>query len=96
MLSIDSEDVLDDPLSFGFNTTKQVSLFLHIFDFHGPSVCQTHLKLLPCHFFRISRIREEDKRCNEVGVMGVIAYHTGQEADCVVGPTSLCILSTQS
>jgi hypothetical protein len=53
-------------------------------------------KVFATSFFRISRIREEDKRCNEVGIMGVIAYHMGQEADCVVGHTSLCVLSTQS
>jgi hypothetical protein len=31
MFSIDSGDFLNDPLSFDFNTVKQICLFLHIF-----------------------------------------------------------------
>jgi hypothetical protein len=36
MFAIDSRDFLNNPLSFGFNTTKQIFLFLHVFDFEGP------------------------------------------------------------
>jgi hypothetical protein len=50
MFSIDSVDFLNDPLSFGFNTTKQISLFLHVFDFQGPSERQTDPIFLQHHF----------------------------------------------
>jgi hypothetical protein len=33
MFSIESRDFLNNPLSFGFNTVKQILLFLHVFDF---------------------------------------------------------------
>jgi hypothetical protein len=33
MFSIDSGDFQNDPLSFGFNTMKQIFLFLHVFTF---------------------------------------------------------------
>jgi hypothetical protein len=33
MFSIDFSDFLDNSLSFGFNTAKQIFLFLHIFNF---------------------------------------------------------------
>jgi hypothetical protein len=33
MFSIDSGDFLSDPLSFSFNTTKQICLFLHVLTF---------------------------------------------------------------
>jgi hypothetical protein len=52
MFSIDSVDFLNDPLSFGFNTTKQISLFLHVFDFQGPPRHQTDPIFLSCHFFQ--------------------------------------------
>jgi hypothetical protein len=44
MFFIDSGYFLNDPLSFGFNTTKKIFLFLHVFDFQGPFECQTYPK----------------------------------------------------
>jgi hypothetical protein len=35
MFSIDSRDFLNDPLSFGFNTTKQIFVFSHILIFRA-------------------------------------------------------------
>jgi hypothetical protein len=52
MFSIDSGDFINDPLLFGFNTEKQICLFLHVCDFQGPSERQTESTFLPCHFFR--------------------------------------------
>jgi hypothetical protein len=52
MFSIDSRDFLNDPLSFGFNTAKQICLFLHVFDFQGALGRQTDPIFLPHHFFR--------------------------------------------
>jgi hypothetical protein len=37
MFSTDSNNFLNEPLSFGFNTAKQIFLFLHVSDFQGPS-----------------------------------------------------------
>jgi hypothetical protein len=51
MFSIDFEDFLNDPLSIGLNTAKQIFLFLHVFDLQGPSGCQTDPFFLPRHFF---------------------------------------------
>jgi hypothetical protein len=53
MFFIDSEDFLNDPLLFGFNTMKQIFLFLHVFDFQGPSGRQKEPIFWPCHFFEI-------------------------------------------
>jgi hypothetical protein len=50
MFSIESWDFLNNPLSFGFNTLKKVSLFLHVFDFQGPSGLQTYPIFLPHNF----------------------------------------------
>jgi hypothetical protein len=41
MFSIDFGDFLNNPLSFGFNTTGHICLFLHVFEFDGPLGCQT-------------------------------------------------------
>jgi hypothetical protein len=50
MFSIDSWDFLNDLLSFGFNTAKQICLFLQVFDFQRPSGCEMDSKILPHHF----------------------------------------------
>jgi hypothetical protein len=52
MFSLDSGDFLNGPLSFDFNTTKHIFLFLHIFDFQGPFRRQTDPNFLPHHFFK--------------------------------------------
>jgi hypothetical protein len=42
MFSIDSKDFLNDPLSFGFNTVKQIFLLLHVLTFRDlPNVKRT-------------------------------------------------------
>jgi hypothetical protein len=51
MFSIDSGDFLNDLLSIGFNTAKQIFLFLHVFEFLGPSKHQTDPIFFPRHFF---------------------------------------------
>jgi hypothetical protein len=55
MFSIDSRDFLNNPLSFGFITVKQICLFFHVFDFQGPFRRQTDPIILPHHFFGYSR-----------------------------------------
>jgi hypothetical protein len=52
MFSIYSKDFLNDPLSYGFNTVKQIFLFLHVFDFQESSRRQTDPNLFPRHFFK--------------------------------------------
>jgi hypothetical protein len=37
MFSIDFGDFLNDPLSYGFNTSKQILLFLHVLTFRDLS-----------------------------------------------------------
>jgi hypothetical protein len=56
MFSIDFGDFLNGPLSFCFNSEEQIFLFLHVFDFQGPSRRQMDPIFLPLHFFGISRI----------------------------------------
>jgi hypothetical protein len=42
LFAIDPRGFLNNPLSFGFNTLKQISLFLHVFDFQDlPDVKRT-------------------------------------------------------
>jgi hypothetical protein len=55
---------LNNPLSLGFNTTKQICLFLHVFDFQEPSGRQTDPKFFPHHFFQEI---EDRKKKNSMG-----------------------------
>jgi hypothetical protein len=57
MLSIDSGDFLNDPLSFGFNNAKQIYLFFHIFDFQGPSWTSNGPNIFATLFFLGNRRR---------------------------------------
>jgi hypothetical protein len=61
LFAIHSGNFLNNPLLFGFNTTKRIFLFLHIFDFEGPSRRQTDPKFLSCHFFWEIKDREKKK-----------------------------------
>jgi hypothetical protein len=46
---------LNNPLLFDFNTVKQIFLFLHVFDFHGPSGHQTDPNFF--HFILLGNTR---------------------------------------
>jgi hypothetical protein len=52
LFSIDYEGFINNPLPFGFNTLNRIPLFLHVFEFQGPSKRQTYPNFLPDHFFR--------------------------------------------
>jgi hypothetical protein len=60
MFSIDSEDFINDLLSFSFNTAKQIFLFLHVFDFQGPYECQMDPIFFAMSFFQ--QIEEMEKK----------------------------------
>jgi hypothetical protein len=47
MFFIDSGDFLNGLLSLGFNTVKQICLFLHVFHFQGPFERQMDPIFLP-------------------------------------------------
>jgi hypothetical protein len=55
MFSIEFGDFLNNSLSFGFNIEKKIFLFLHVFDFPGPSVKRTQ------YFCRI-KIKNREKK----------------------------------
>jgi hypothetical protein len=50
LFAIDSGDFLNNPLSSGLKIVKQISSFLHVFEFHEPSGRQTDPNLLARHF----------------------------------------------
>jgi hypothetical protein len=85
-VSIDSWDFLNDPLSFGFSTAKQIFLFLHVFEFQGPSRCQTDTIFLPHHFLGNRRTGKEavNRECHEAQKG---AYRMAKKLACMVGPT---------
>jgi hypothetical protein len=85
MFSIDSEDFLNDPLSFAFNTAKQFCLFLHVFYFQGPSGPQTDPIFSLHHFLGNRRPWEEEvnRKCDKVEKR---IHHAGLVPSHVVGP----------
>jgi hypothetical protein len=59
MFSIESGDFQNNPLLFGFNIGKQIYLFLHAFDFRGPSGRQMDTNFFSPHFLGNRRDREK-------------------------------------
>lgn len=62
MFFIESVNILNNPLSSLINTTKQIILFLHVFEFQEPSRRQMDPNFLP-HIFLENR-----RPCEEVNV----------------------------
>jgi hypothetical protein len=66
LFSIDSGGLQNNPLLSSFNTVKQISLFLHIFEFQGTSEHQMDPNFLPCLFFHETQEMEKNKSIGDV------------------------------
>jgi hypothetical protein len=64
MFSIESGAFLNNPLSFCFNTAKQIFLILHVFNFQGSFRRQTNPIFLPNHFWENRGTSEEKSTGN--------------------------------
>jgi hypothetical protein len=60
LFAIDFGGFLNNPLSFGLNTTKQIFFFACFFYFQGPSRRQIDPNFLPCHFLGNTRDGKEE------------------------------------
>jgi hypothetical protein len=102
MFSIDSRDFLNNPLSFAFNIAKQIWLFLHVFDFQGPSERQTYPIFLLRNFLANRRPweeevnRERDKVEKRVHHVGLVPGHVVGPNFPIVHPFNAILDSTDS
>jgi hypothetical protein len=83
LFAIDFGGFLNDPLSFGFNTAKQIFLYLHVFDFQGPFERQTF-----CHILFSGNRRPWEEVNGGATKQELGGHHTGPHVGHMVSPIS--------